>query len=126
MHPEKVTVSSGGIIRPYFFKDAANRNVTVTGKRYNASAKMRELDLHNIWFQQDGATCHTACVTMDLLRGEFGKHFISRAGPLNWPPISCDLTPLDYFLWGSARAHVYTDKPVSIDVLEDINGNIYS
>ena len=38
MHPEKVTLWSGlwagGIIGPYFFKDAANRNVTVNGERY--------------------------------------------------------------------------------------------
>ena len=29
-------------------------------------------NLHNIWFQQDGATCHTARETMDLLRSRFG------------------------------------------------------
>ena len=38
MHPEKVTVWcrlwAGGIIGPYFFKDAVNRNVTVNGGRY--------------------------------------------------------------------------------------------
>ena len=27
--------------------------------------------------------------------------------------------PLDYFLWGHVKAHVYTDKPASIDALED-------
>ena len=31
---------------------------------------------------------------------------------------SCHLTPLDYFLWGYDKAHVYTDKPTSIDALE--------
>ena len=35
---------------------------------------MQELDLHDMWFQQDGATCHTARLTMDLLRGVFGEH----------------------------------------------------
>ena len=38
MHPEKVLIWcglwAGGIIGPYFFKDAANRNVTVNGERY--------------------------------------------------------------------------------------------
>ena len=32
-----------------------------------------------MWFQQEGATCHAARVTMDLLRGGFGEHFISRS-----------------------------------------------
>ena len=74
-----------------------------------------------MWFQEDSATCHTARVTMDLLRGEFGEHFILRSGPVNQPPRSCGLTPLDYFLWGYVQALVYTDKPASIDALE---GNI--
>ena len=58
--------------------------------------------------------------TMDLLRGEFGEHFISRSGPVNWPPRSCGLTPLDYFLWGYVKAQVYTDKPASIDALKHL------
>ena len=44
---------------------------------------MQELELHDMWFQQDGATCHTARVLMDLLRGEFGEHYISRSEPVN-------------------------------------------
>ena len=56
---------------------------------------------------------------MDLLRGEFGQHFISRSGPVYWLPKSCHLTPLGYFWRGCAKAHVYTDKPASIAALED-------
>ncbi|GFU59771.1 hypothetical protein TNCV_4467661 [Trichonephila clavipes] len=51
-----------------------------------------------LWFQQDGATCHTARATIDLLKDTFGDRLISRFGPVNWPPRSCDLTLLDYFL----------------------------
>ncbi|GFV34488.1 hypothetical protein TNCV_467021 [Trichonephila clavipes] len=54
-------------------------------------------DVQELWFQQDGATCHTARATIDLLRDTFGDRLISRFGPVNWPPRSCDLTPLDYF-----------------------------
>ena len=79
-------------------------------------AKMQGLNLYDMWFQQDGATYHTIRVTIDLLIGEFGQHFISRSGPVNWPPRSCDL---GYFLLGYVKANVYTDKPASIDVLED-------
>ena len=55
---------------------------------------MQELYLHDMWFQRDGATFHTARVTMDLLRGEFGAQFISRLRLVNWPPKSCELMPL--------------------------------
>ncbi|GFV49801.1 hypothetical protein TNCV_1736841 [Trichonephila clavipes] len=49
----------------------------------------------------------------------FGDRLISRFGPVNWPPRSCDLTPLDYFLWGYVNSLVYADKPQTLDHLED-------
>ncbi|GFX37839.1 hypothetical protein TNCV_1822961 [Trichonephila clavipes] len=55
-------------------------------------------DVQELWFQQDGTTFHTARATIDLLKDTFGDRLISRFGPVNWPPRSCDLTPLDYFL----------------------------
>ncbi|GFY19377.1 uncharacterized protein TNCV_4127641 [Trichonephila clavipes] len=72
-----------------------------------------------MWFQQDGATCHTARATIDLLKDTFGDRLISRFGPVNWPPRSCDLTPLDYFLWCYVKSLVYADKPQTLDHLED-------
>ncbi|GFW65054.1 uncharacterized protein TNCV_393201 [Trichonephila clavipes] len=75
--------------------------------------------LWELWFQQDGATCHTARATIDLLKDTFGDRLISRFGPVNWPPRSCDLTPLDYFLWGYVKSLVYADKPQTLDHLED-------
>ncbi|GFY23749.1 uncharacterized protein TNCV_1630311 [Trichonephila clavipes] len=76
-------------------------------------------DVQELRFQQDGATCHTARATIDLLKGTFGDRLISRFGPVNWPPRSCDLTPLDYFLWGYVKSLVYADKPQTLDHLED-------
>ncbi|GFU15376.1 uncharacterized protein TNCV_1045791 [Trichonephila clavipes] len=55
----------------------------------------------------------------DLLKDTFGDRLISRFGPVNWPPRSCDLTPLDYFLWGYVKSMVYADKPQTLDHLED-------
>ncbi|GFV67564.1 transposable element Tcb1 transposase [Trichonephila clavipes] len=69
--------------------------------------------------QQDGATCHTARATIDLLKDTFGDRLISRFGPVNWPPRSFDLTPLYYFLWGYVKSLVYEDKPQTRDHLED-------
>ncbi|GFS58535.1 uncharacterized protein TNCV_111511 [Trichonephila clavipes] len=67
----------------------------------------------------DGATCHTARATIDLLKDTLGDRLISRFGPVNWPPRSCDLTPLDYFLWGYVKSLFYADKPQTLDHLED-------
>ncbi|GFW67673.1 putative LOC100569746 [Trichonephila clavipes] len=76
-------------------------------------------DVQELWLQQDGATCHTARATIDLLKDTFGDRLISRFGPVNWPPRSYDLTPLDYFVWGYVKSLVYADKPQTLDHLED-------
>ncbi|GFS90691.1 uncharacterized protein TNCV_3771151 [Trichonephila clavipes] len=60
-----------------------------------------------------------ARATIDLLKDTFGDRLISRFGPVNWPPRSCDLTPLDYFLWDYVKSLVYSDKPQTLDHLED-------
>ncbi|GFY10909.1 uncharacterized protein TNCV_1124311 [Trichonephila clavipes] len=126
---EKLTVWcalwAGGIIGPYFFKNDEGHNVTVNGDRYRAMItnffipELNNHDVQELWFQQDGATCHTARATIDLLKDTFGDCLISRFGPVNWPPRSCDLTPLDYFLWGYVKSLVYADKPQTLDHLED-------
>ncbi|GFW06338.1 SH3 domain-binding protein 5-like [Trichonephila clavipes] len=128
LHPEKLTVWcalwAGGIIGPYFKNDEGH-NVTVNGNRYRAMItnffipELNNHDVQELWFQQDGATCHTARATIDLLKDTFGDRLISRFGPVNRPPISCDLTPLDYFLWGYVKLLVYADKPQTLDHLED-------
>ena len=59
--------------------------------------KIEEEDIASIWFQQDGATCHTAEATLDILRTVFEDRIISRRTDVIWPPRSCDLTLLDYY-----------------------------
>ena len=54
--------------------------------------KIEEEDFGNIWFQQDGTTCHTAEATLDVLRPVFVDHIFSRRVDVVWPPQSCDLT----------------------------------
>ncbi|GFU81440.1 uncharacterized protein TNCV_40661 [Trichonephila clavipes] len=115
---------AGGIIGPYFKNDEGHI-VTVNGDRYRAMItnvfipELNNHDVQELWFQQDGAICHSARATIDLLKDTFGDRLISRFGPVNWPPRSCDLTPLDYFLWGYVKSLVYADKPQTLDYLKD-------
>ncbi|GFW12738.1 DUF4817 domain-containing protein [Trichonephila clavipes] len=129
LHSEKLTVWcalwAGGIIGPYFFINDEGHNVTVNGDRYRAKftnffiPELNNQDVQELWFQHDGATLHTVRATIDLLKDTFGDRLISRFGPVNWPPTSCELTPLDYFLWGCVKSLVYADKPQTLDHLED-------
>ena len=64
---------------------------TVNGKRYRhtLNAFLRPVAIHlrnhhELWFQQDGATCHTANETIDVLQGMFGNTIISR-----WAALTC-------------------------------------
>ena len=78
MHPQRVTVWCGfwygGIIGPFIFEHEKGATVKVNGKRYHAMLneflfpRIEEDDMDDIWFQQDGATCYTANVILDLLR----------------------------------------------------------
>ena len=81
--------------------------------------KIEEEDIGNIQFQQDGATCHTAEVTLDVLRPVFEDRINSRRAGVVRPPRSCDLTPLDYYLWGAVKDKCYADKTETIDALKD-------
>lgn len=58
------------------------------------------INVDGLWFQQYGATCHTANQTINLLKAIFDKRIISHRGPVAWTLRSCDFTPLFYFLLG--------------------------
>ena len=63
--------------------------------------------------------CHTAEATLDVLRPVFEDRIMSRRADVVWPPQSCDLTPLDYYLWGAVKDKFYADKPETIEALKD-------
>ena len=109
----------------FFFEKKLEEPVIVNSDRYGAMLneflihKNEEKDIGNIWFQQDGATFHTAEATLDVLRHVFEDRIISRTADVVWPPRSCDLTPLDYYLSGAVKDKYYADKPETIDALKD-------
>ena len=112
------------IIGPFFFENEQGAAVMVNGERYRAMLneflfpKIEENDTDDIWFEQDGATCHTANVTIDLLRTVFENRIISRNSDVNWPPRSCDLTPLDYFCGRAVKDKCYANHPETIEALK--------
>jgi hypothetical protein len=50
---------------------------------------------NNYYFQQDGATPHTADMVQNWLCRQFGKYFVNKK---KWPPRSPDLNPCDFYL----------------------------
>ena len=84
------------MIGPYFFVDENDRHVAVNGERYRDMLEdylwpeLEKLDINDMWFKQ-----------------------------VEWPPRSCDLTPLDFFLWGHIKSLVYANKPETLGDLKD-------
>lgn len=71
-----------------------------------------------MWFQQDGATAHTARTSMTAIRTAFPNYVISRFGDLPWPPRSPDLSMCDFYLWGFLKSRVYEGKPRTLEELK--------
>ena len=57
--------------------------------------------------------------TLDVLGSVFEDRIISRRANVVWPPRSCNLIPLDHYLWGAVKDKCYTDKLETIDPLKD-------
>ena len=77
------------------------------------------MDVDDVYFEQDGAMCHTVCESTGFLREKFQDRVISRNGDYNSPSGSCDLTPLDFFLSGYVKDKVYADASQSIQELRE-------
>ena len=84
-----------------FFEEVNGDAVTVNGKKYRQMIQEYLLpEIGDIFFQQDGATAHTARATMEMLKAIFPNRLISRFGDVPWPPQSPDLSAPDFFSLG--------------------------
>jgi hypothetical protein len=110
------------IMGPYFFDN------NVTGETYLHMLQNYLMDFlydvplqrrNNMFFQQDGAPPHYALVVRNYLNEQFPNRWIGRRGPVEWPPRSPHLTPLDFSLWGHLRSVVYQNRPRNIDELKE-------
>ena len=60
-----------------------------------------------LWFQHDEAPAHFALEVREYRNNVFPSRWIVRGGPVQWPPRSPDLTPMDFFIWGEMKCLVY-------------------
>ena len=106
LHALRVTVwcalSRVDIIGQWFFKEN-EQAVSMTSDRYVNMINecflptLNQMGVENLWFQQDGATAHTARASMTILRQNFPGHLISSRGDLHWPALSPDLSHVTFF-----------------------------
>lgn len=85
------------MIGPYFFEEDGHA-VTVNSGRYvdmlhnflTPEINRCGINQQTMWFQQDGATAHTARASMAVVREMFPGNVISQRGYLPWPTWSPD------------------------------------
>ena len=126
MHCPKVCVwfgfSAHCKLTPFFFPG------TVTGENYAEMLQTHVFpqlrtknELNSVVFQQDGAPPHYARVVRALISSVFpDERVISRGYPQNWPAHSPDLSPLDFYFWGTIKSRVYFNfTPTTLDELRE-------
>ncbi|KAJ4446473.1 hypothetical protein ANN_13169 [Periplaneta americana] len=68
-----------------------------------------------VFYQQDGAPPHYHLAVRVFLVNNLLRHWIGRRGAIEFPPLSPDLTPKDFYLWGTVKDQVYRRKPRTLE-----------
>ena len=121
-HPKTLEKKfAGQVIGPFWIEGTMNKDVyndLLQNKIWPAIRS--KVTRQQLYFMQDGATCHTAANNLDFLADKFDDRVISLKTDLMWPPNSPDCNPLDFFFWGYVMQHVYRTQPSTIDELKEI------
>ena len=82
------------------------------------------MDLKTNFFQQDGASIHTANKEVKYLKSNYHHHWIGKkSGEKEWPPRSPDLSPLDFFFWSYVQSTLLNyNLKTKDDLVNALNG----
>lgn len=109
-------------ITPFFFATPVNGDNYTSLLKDHLFPQLRQLNvMDTIIFQHDGAPPHFSKNARDFLEKELPPcRVIGRGYGKRWPPRSPDLSPLDYYFWGTLKARVYhNSKPTTLDELQE-------
>ena len=136
LHSPYVTILGGitpyGLLGPYFFEDAAGNRERINATNYTDKLQnnlIPDLTLLTLthpsislppsttqlpwWFMQDGARPHISNLATNLITTEFGTQTIGERLAVHWPARSPDLTPCDFWLWGSMKDAIHHQGPAA-------------
>ena len=128
----KITVwvslmGNGRIIGPFFFRNnlngdgylhMINADIVPVINRMPRYRRRRNGEFQSAWWVQDGAPPHRRRIVTERPTELFGNRVIALNRPVEWPPRSPDLTPLDFFLWGHLKYKVFVTSPADLGDLE--------
>jgi len=103
------------LIGPFFFEG------TVSGEAYLEMLRSSILpaicalyENSEVFYQQDGAPPHYHRNVRAFLDENLQGHWIGWRGTFEFRPRSPDLTPLDFYFWGTLKDVVYHTKPATL------------
>ncbi len=96
-------------LEPFFYDTTVNQhNYAAMLINHVITQLRRRRKMRTVIFQHDGAPPHYALSVRDVLAQHFGENrVIGRGYGHPWPPRSPDLTPVDFYFWGTLKARVY-------------------
>lgn len=128
LHPLKVCVwigfTSTFCLQPYFFEGTITAHSYLRMLQNHVCPRLKRIcKLTSIIFQQDGAPAHFGQVVRSYLEEIFGAdRIISRGCQIPWPPRSPDLTPVDYWFWGTLKARIFHRNPPT--TIQELKGRV--
>lgn len=109
------------IIGPIFFNENLNSVRYLDMLRYEIQPLIENeipaCERDQLIWQQDGAPYHRGEIITDFLNQHYNR-WIGINGTISWPARSPDLTPLDFFLWGTLKDIVYKQRLTTVNELQ--------
>ena len=91
----------------------------------NCVLQQQQPNLHDLYFQQDGAPSHYFKGVQEHLDETFPLKWIEQRGPIDWPARSTDMTSMDFFVWRVLKDKVYSQKPRSVVDMKNYINNAF-
>lgn len=113
------------ILGPYFFiGDIVSDSYQMMLREFFYDVRKRISIHENPTFMHDDAPFHRKLNIQDFLEHEVPHHWIGTGSNYaTWPHHSPDISPLNYFLWGFIKSHVYK-TPIEQDDRNELKHRI--
>ena len=97
-----------------------NGNQTAISYKELLKRKLPLMNLRKNYFQQDGASIHTANKVIKHLQKHYYRHWIGKRNREKiWPAYSPDLSPCDFYLWNRLKQGIIDKHPQNQEELKD-------
>lgn len=118
-----VGILGDNIIGPFFIDSPLNTQKYIDLLQINVLPclfRIPNLDLGNVWYQQNGCPSYNSASAQQYLRTFFGDRIISKQGTISWPAKSPDLSPNDFFLWAYIKSKIYSTEEEQANNLNEL------